>query len=190
MSFLPSGFKSRAFLEFKQAQINGVSCSDCHTGTPYEKQFKDRRAGALLHLPRLDPRQANKQSHHPLKEGLMKCTQCHDQHGSSGPKMLKADTVMNSVSSVMPRSAGRFCGNIAGCRNCLTCHVPHGSNHGSFYLRSRHCCVKAAMTPLDIPEHYTRFETFPGSATSGKNRIIARGCLNCHSNIHGSMGPR
>jgi hypothetical protein len=32
---------------------------------------------------------------------------------------------------------------------CLTAAIME-----SFYLRSRHCCVKAAMTPLDIPEQF------------------------------------
>jgi hypothetical protein len=36
---------------------------------------------------------------------------------------------------------------------------------------------------------YTRFETFQGTATSGKNRMFARACMNCHSNIHGSNAP-
>jgi hypothetical protein len=33
---------------------------------------------------------------------------------------------------------------------------------------------------------YTNLHSFRGPATSSKNRFFARGCLNCHGNIHGS----
>jgi hypothetical protein len=33
---------------------------------------------------------------------------------------------------------------------------------------------------------YTNLHSFRGPATSNKNRFFARGCLNCHANIHGS----
>jgi hypothetical protein len=43
----------------------------------------------------------------------------------------------------------------------------------------------------DVSRHpstpYTRFETFQGRTPT--NRMFARSCLNCHSNIHGSNGP-
>ena len=56
--------------------------------------------------------EVNKQSHHPLKEGLMKCTQCHDPHGGSGPKMVRADTINELCFQCPPKSAGHICGNI------------------------------------------------------------------------------
>ena len=121
----------------------------------------------------------------------MKCTQCHDQHGSSGPKMLKADTVNELCFKCHAEKRGPFLWEHPPvAENCLTCHVPHGSNHGKL-LSSKppllcQSCHDATRHPGTI---YTKFETFPGSATSGKNRIIARGCLNCHTNIHGSNGP-
>jgi len=170
MSCLPSGFKSRAFLEFKQAQ-NQRSFMQWlpQWALRNEKHLKmaDRR---FAHLPRLIRAQANKQSHHPLKEGLMKCTKCHDQHGSSGPKMLKADTANELCFKCHAESAGHFCGKSAGCRKLSDLHVPHGSNHGKL-LSSKppllcQSCHDATRHPGTI---YTRFETFPGSATSGKN---------------------
>jgi predicted CXXCH cytochrome family protein len=72
--------------------------------------------------------------------------------------------------------------------NCLTCHVPHGSNHNKL-LSSRvpqvcQSCHDATGHPSNP---YTRFETFQGPTPS--NKMFARSCLNCHGNIHGSNGP-
>jgi hypothetical protein len=33
---------------------------------------------------------------------------------------------------------------------------------------------------------YTKQHGFLGEATANKNKFFARGCLNCHGNIHGS----
>jgi len=74
--------------------------------------------------------------------------------------------------------------------NCLSCHTPHGSNHAKL-LQSKppllcQSCHDESRHPGTI---YTRFETFQGGATSGKNRMFARACLNCHSAIHGGNAP-
>jgi DmsE family decaheme c-type cytochrome len=180
------------FWNLSKHKVNGVSCSDCHSGHSGTKNNLKIAEPALCYTCHADIRaQANKQSHHPLKEGLMKCSQCHDQHGGSGPKMVKADTVNELCFKCHAEKRGPFLWEHPPvAENCLTCHVPHGSNHGKL-LSSKppflcQSCHDATQHPGTI---YTKFETFPGSAASGKNRMIARGCLNCHTNIHGSNGP-
>ncbi|MGP8152548.1 MAG: DmsE family decaheme c-type cytochrome [Smithella sp.] len=180
------------FWDLSSHKTNGVSCSDCHSGHSGTKNNLKATQPDLCYTCHLSVRaQMNKQSHHPVKEGLMKCTQCHDQHGGSGPKMIKADTVNELCFKCHAEKRGPFLWEHPPvAENCMTCHVPHGSNHGKL-LTSKppllcQSCHDAAQHPGTI---YTNLETFPGSATSGKNRMIARGCLNCHSNIHGSMSP-
>jgi hypothetical protein len=68
--------------------------------------------------------------------------------------------------------------------------VPHGSNHTKpLTSRPPLLCQKCHDAPQHPGNIYTNFETFRGTAASSKNRMFARACLNCHSNIHGSMGP-
>jgi predicted CXXCH cytochrome family protein len=72
--------------------------------------------------------------------------------------------------------------------NCLSCHTPHGSNIDKL-LVSRipelcQACHDSTQHPGTI---YTRFNTFQGGSPS--NKMVARACLNCHSNIHGSNAP-
>jgi DmsE family decaheme c-type cytochrome len=72
--------------------------------------------------------------------------------------------------------------------NCLSCHTAHGSNHAKL-LQSR--APRLCQACHDWTGHsgtiYTRFETFQGPTPS--NKMFARACLNCHSDIHGSNNP-
>lgn len=180
------------FWDLSRHKVNGVSCSDCHSGHSETKNNLKAAQPALCNTCHLDVKvQMNKQSHHPIKEGLMKCTQCHDQHGSFGPKMIKADTVNELCFKCHAEKRGPFFWEHPPvAENCMTCHVPHGSNHGKLlFSKPPLLCQSCHDTPQHPGTIYTSFNTFPGTAVSGKNRMIARGCLNCHSNIHGSMGP-
>ena len=110
---------------------------------------------------------------------------------SLATKMIKADSVNELCFKCHAEKRGPFFWEHPPVEeNCLTCHVPHGSNHGKLLTRKPphlcQSCHDASQHPGNI---YTSFETFRGSAASGKNRMFARACLNCHSNIHGSMGP-
>jgi DmsE family decaheme c-type cytochrome len=186
--------ESRAvpFWNMSRHKANGISCDDCHSVHSGRKKELKAQEPMLCNTCHRDIRaQQNRQSHHPLKEGLIKCTQCHDPHGGSGPKMIKTDNVNELCYQCHAEKRGPFLWEHPPVlEDCLTCHTPHGSNHYKL-LTSRpprlcQSCHDAAQHPGTI---YTRFETFQGSAASGKNRMIARGCLNCHTNIHGSMGP-
>jgi len=121
----------------------------------------------------------------------MKCTQCHDQHGGFGPKMVKADSFNELCYNCHADKRGPFMWEHPPVEeNCLTCHTPHGSNHSKL-LNSKPplLCESCHDSTGHQGTIFTQFETFRGTAASGKNRLFARACLNCHSNIHGSMGP-
>jgi len=184
--------RSVSFWNMSRHKANDISCDRCHSVHSGMKKNLKAQEPMLCDTCHLDIRaQQNKQSHHPLKEGLMKCTQCHDQHGGFGRKMVKADSVNELCYSCHAEKRGPFMWEHPPVEeNCLTCHVPHGSNHAKL-LNSKppllcQKCHDASRHPGSI---YTSFETFRGTATSGKNRMFARACLNCHSNVHGSMGP-
>jgi len=186
--------ESRAvsFWNMGRHKANGVSCDKCHLGHTGAKWSLREQQPALCFTCHKNIRaQQNRQSHHPLKEGLVKCTQCHNQHGEFGAKMIKADSVNELCYGCHAEKRGPFMWEHPPVEeNCLTCHMPHGSNHSKL-LTSKppllcQSCHDGTRHPGTI---YTNFETFRGSAASGKNRMFARGCLNCHTNIHGSMGP-
>lgn len=185
-------FRALAVWNLSRHSSEAISCDNCHTVHSGGQKNLKAPQPRLCNTCHLNVRaQQARQSRHPLKEGLIKCTQCHDQHGSFGPRMVKADTFNELCYKCHADKRGPFMWEHPPVQeSCLTCHVPHGGNHNKLLTAKAPLlcqrCHDASAHPGTI---YTRFETFQGTATSGKNRMIARSCLNCHSSIHGSMGP-
>ncbi len=72
--------------------------------------------------------------------------------------------------------------------NCLNCHTPHGSNQASLLVTPIpflcQQCHSATQHPNDLQT--------PQSLANGTHpdeRMMGRGCITCHANIHGSNAP-
>ncbi len=181
-----------SFWDLTKHKVSDVSCDNCHTvhsGT--RKNLKAQQPDLCNICHRSVRAQQNKTSHHPIREGKLKCTDCHDHHGGFGPKMVKGSSFNELCYQCHADKRGPFLWEHPPVEeNCLNCHTPHGSNHAKLLNEKApllcQSCHDSTQHPGTI---YTKFETFQGSATSGKNRMIARSCLNCHSEIHGSNAP-
>jgi len=181
-----------SFWDMSRHKVSDVSCDNCHTvhsGT--RKNLKAPQPDLCNICHRSIRLQANKTSHHPIREGKLKCTDCHDHHGGFGPTMIKGDSINDLCYKCHAEKRGPYMWTHPAVEeNCLNCHVPHGSNHAKLLVsRMPQVCRNCHDFTRHPSTVYTRFETFQGSATSGKNRMFARSCMNCHSNIHGSNAP-
>jgi DmsE family decaheme c-type cytochrome len=141
-------------------------CFDCH---------KEQRAQFL------------KRSHHPVKEGLVACSECHNPHGSAGDKQLLGMTRNDTCYACHAEKRGPFLWEHAPVReDCTLCHQPHGSTQPRL--------LKARAPFLCQECHSAQFH--PSAVYSGANQppaaghqLFAKGCLNCHSQVHGSNHP-
>ena len=72
--------------------------------------------------------------------------------------------------------------------NCATCHSPHGSVH-QWLLKEKipNLCQACHESTTHPGTMYSRQSLFTGRAPAVQS--VARSCLNCHSNIHGSNAP-
>ena len=143
-------------------------------------------------------------SHHPLREGKMQCTNCHNPHDSTQPKMIDAPTVNDKCYQCHTEKRGPFLWEHEPVReSCVTCHDPHGSNHprltiamqpylcqrchansghpGTFYDLNN--AVGGPLVAAQPPVGITTTQTIVSP------RILSRGCPNCHQAIHGSNSP-
>ncbi|OPY81090.1 MAG: cytochrome c nitrite reductase pentaheme subunit [Syntrophorhabdus sp. PtaU1.Bin153] len=196
--------KHLTFWNMSRHNTVGVSCDLCHTihkgpKTPltstitpaaYQRYLLKMPVPELCYGCHQDVRsQTMRQSHHPVREGMMACYDCHSVHGSFGPKMMKSDTANELCYSCHAEKRGPFMfEHPPVAENCMNCHVAHGSNHTPLLVRKT---PQLCQNCHDASQHpgrpYTSFETFKGASPS--NRMFSRNCRLCHSTVHGSTSP-
>ena len=179
-----------SFWDLSKHPSADVSCDNCHTvHSMTRKNLKATQPDLCNICHRSIRAQENKQSHHPVREGKMKCTDCHDHHGDFGPKMIKANTVNELCYKCHAEKRGPYMWQHPPVEeNCLSCHTAHGSNISKLLVsRVPQLCQSCHDSTGHPGTINTNFETFQGRNPS--NKMFARACLNCHSTIHGSNAP-
>jgi DmsE family decaheme c-type cytochrome len=75
--------------------------------------------------------------------------------------------------------------------NCAICHNPHGSVHDNLLkVRSPFLC-QSCHEPTSHRGGVAGITGGSNSSTSsGIGITLARSCMNCHTNIHGTNNPR
>ncbi|HET7656139.1 MAG TPA: DmsE family decaheme c-type cytochrome, partial [Luteimonas sp.] len=171
----------------------GLSCTDCHNPmvrlSP-EGMLAQSSINETCATCHRDIRvQFNRRSHMPLPEGQLSCVDCHNPHGSVTEPLLKTDTVNETCYACHAEKRGPFLFEHAPVReSCLNCHTPHGSNHADLLVLPVPMLCQQCHTNHQHPNDLlTRQNLRTGRVPD--ERVMARGCLNCHSNIHGSNHP-
>jgi DmsE family decaheme c-type cytochrome len=125
--------------------------------------------------------------HMPLREGKMDCISCHNPHGSTNVRMLKIGNWVNETCvSCHTEKRGPFLWDHAPVREaCNTCHDPHGSNNERMLVAKLPMLCQRCHIGTRHPS--TIYDGAQLAARS--NRLIGRGCVNCHGQIHGSNSP-
>jgi len=174
-----------------QHQTNDIACNDCHTihvtKDPVLVKISQPEKCFTCHAEqRAD---SFKYSHHPIREGKVVCADCHNPHGSAGPKLLKEFTVNETCYNCHMEKRGPLLWEHEPVReNCLNCHTPHGSTQARLLLqRPPYLCqdCHANGSHQTIP---LAGQNLAGQIAANV-RMMARGCVNCHSQIHGSNSP-
>ena len=181
----------------------GIGCSGCHSVHGFKSEkglFKTtREAETCFSCHPAVRAKTNRVSHHPVREGAMQCSACHDSHGSN-PKLIAADWVNETCYQCHAEKRGPFLWEHASTRdNCLNCHDPHGSNHRPLLVaKPPYLCQRCHLNTLHAATLYDFRDTpagggrgFGATSTATAAPTAGRGhaCLNCHRSIHGSNAP-
>ncbi len=170
-----------------QHDMQGVSCVDCHNpmkATPHLLRQQEPELCYACHPERRA--QANYPSHHPIEEGQILCSDCHNQHGSNTQAMLRADTTNELCYQCHAEKEGPFTFEHSPVsESCANCHEPHGTVANNllretepFLCLGCHTGHQGAIAPLNDV-----VETGPKAAT------FYTKCTQCHSTIHGTDLP-
>lgn len=168
-----------------------VSCVTCHSvHSPKSEKAQLKTVTVTQSCESCHKQEAlkvRKAAHMPVSEGKMECTSCHSPHGSNNVRMLKVGNSINEAcASCHTEKRGPYLWeHAAGRENCASCHDPHGSNNDRMLVaKVPMLCQRCHISSGHPPVVYDQTQL-----NAGSNRMVGRGCVNCHSQIHGSNSP-
>ncbi len=186
-----------------------VACNNCHRIHTNQDavRSKQTQADVCFTCHKEQRTQVNKPSHHPIPEGKMTCSDCHNPHGSAGPKLVKRDNTNDTCYACHPEKRGPFVHNHEPVQDdCASCHNPHGTTVAAMLKARPPILCQQCHTPhvgSGVGALAGQPGVFPPAApgqvapaitagSSGKNVVNfwqGRSCLNCHTQVHGSNNP-
>ncbi len=172
--------------EFGPHARTEVICRDCHSihaGPPTEsRNVGDRmmqdttRLCATCHKEVLA--KFSLPSHHPVREGGLSCTSCHDQHGAREiGRLSKTELCLGCHQN--HRGPKNF-EHAPVVEDCANCHTPHGS--------AMRRLLEVPQPTLCLQCHSLADNRHAQGAVAGARVSggVLRACTNCHAAIHGS----
>ena len=170
-----------------------VACASCHNVHSGIDKVRDKAAQPeVCYTCHAGQRvKANKPSHHPVVEGQMTCSDCHNAHGSAGPALMKRDSIVETCYTCHMEKRGPFVRNHQPVgENCATCHEVHGTTAENLLKFRQPFLCQTCHTP-----HGPTTPAVAGGGSAqpgwwnGSTITQGRGCTNCHTEIHGSNNP-
>ena len=173
-----------------------VVCTSCHSvhGAQNDPQLLKASQQTLCEQCHKDVKSSfSKPFHHKVNEGLMKCTDCHDPHGTFDKSMTKSGAQQDAVCvKCHQENAGPFIYEhpVVKTEGCTFCHSPHGSANPRMLARNNlnQLCLQCHTGPE--ASHVTNGRTFnsggPPTSPAHDQSMQYTSCIVCHSQIHGS----
>lgn len=165
---------------------NDVTCSSCHQIHAAQDPVRDKvsQTEVCFNCHKEQRVQISRASHHPIPEGKMGCSSCHNVHGSN-PKQVIRNSVNETCYTCHMEKRGPFVHNHQPVsEDCGICHNPHGTNIANLLkARAPYLCQECHSHS----SHPGQVAGVPTGRTTNTSLLGAagRGCLNCHTNIHG-----
>ena len=186
-------------------EARGVACTNCHQIHTAHDAVRDKltQPEVCFNCHKEQRTMVNKPSRHPIPEGKVSCSDCHNPHDSTGPSLMKKDTINDVCYTCHMEKRGPFVHTHEPvAENCANCHNPHGTTAENMLKSRPPFLCQQCRTPHGafVAQVIGQGQTGsiagqPPSITgtsAGKapiNFMMARGCTNCHTEVHGSNNP-
>jgi DmsE family decaheme c-type cytochrome len=175
--------------------VEEVSCQSCHPS--HEVDVKPEESCNECHGEQVARFQLP--SHHPLREGKMSCSSCHDTHAAT-EAMLKTRMRSNDLCYTCHQAieGPHIFEHAPVEEDCSLCHTPHGSvvdnllvaNEPMLCLQCHDFHFHAGYQASDNREvEIGGIERENPFGSQGFNIAFTTSCTQCHDRIHGSDLP-
>lgn len=192
-----------------QHQAAELACHSCHKVHANRDKVlaKTTQTDVCYSCHKEQRAQLSRPSHHPVPEGKMSCSDCHNAHGSVGPKLARRDSTNATCYTCHAEKRGPFVHqHDPVAEDCSICHNAHGSTiAGMLKARAPLLCQEchtphvaggvgalAGQPGVFAPAQPGQTAPLITSITGGKNVVNlwqGRSCMNCHTQVHGSNNP-
>lgn len=179
--------------------LDEVSCSKCH---PIHKGKSVVKSDPYLCLKCHKDINVKSYypSHHPIREGRMKCSTCHQHHGSLVKNLQTNERLNDLCFKCHADKRGPFVFEHAPVQeDCLTCHNPHGTVANNLLKQNEpFLCLQCHESHFHAGRlGLTDERTLPSTqhvsqnphGTEGWRRAFLTKCTQCHFKIHGTDDP-
>jgi DmsE family decaheme c-type cytochrome len=164
---------------------NDVSCVSCHT--PHHAKDPEfllaKTQPELCYSCHLQQKpQFSMPFRHRVNEGLIKCSDCHNPHGTTTVKQVRISNAEDAncfTCHAEKRGPFVFEHEVVKVEGCQSCHTPHGSPNA-------HLLKVSNVNLLCLSCHTTSFANAPGAPSFHNQAAQYQACTLCHNQIHGS----
>lgn len=162
--------------------MNEVGCPDCHNlhAGPDQRVEPETITRTCQKCHADIVAQFSFTSRHPLNEKRVFCTDCHEPHGNSNDKMLRAASEKATCTKCHAEKEGPFLYEHGGImERCSACHSPHGSVYNNLLTSNE---------PFLCLQCHAAHRTTKTTSLESRAAFSTR-CTDCHSQIHGTDLP-
>ena len=161
----------------------GVSCIGCHNihGGNEDALLKAPEPALCFQCHNDVKPQFSMPFHHKVNEGAVKCSDCHDPHGTFGNNNLRSTVDQNMIcTKCHMEKRGPWVYEHAAVKGegCLACHTPHGSQNARLLNMPT---INVLCSQCHSMVATNAIHNFSWAQSSDVTP-----CIDCHTMIHGS----
>jgi DmsE family decaheme c-type cytochrome len=155
-------------------QTRNLTCSTCHeVHAPRDKTLvKFTQPETCYQCHQAIRAQTHRISRHPILEGKVVCSDCHNPHGSTtAQKLLAKNSVNETCWTCHAEKRGPFLWeHPSASDDCMNCHTPHGStNPPLLRARAPWLCQECHGDGAPHPGNVYSASSLPGGAVANVN---------------------
>ncbi|MGH8262318.1 MAG: DmsE family decaheme c-type cytochrome [Steroidobacteraceae bacterium] len=193
----------RTHWEGSQHHASGLACTSCHEVHTHRERVLTKSTQPEVCFTCHAPQRAQfrRVSTHPVHDGEMACSDCHNPHGSLGPKLMVNDGVNETCYVCHAERRGPFLWEHSPVNeDCTICHTPHGSNNTPLLkVRAPWLCQECHSSDHSGPMNSAANLPAGAATTVGgllplgnrvpRSQMNGHNCMSCHALVHGSNNP-